>query len=93
MARLVTLKAWAEKLDLPEERLTYTILEHSDPGRALLDYAANNHVDHILMGARGHSSTRRFLGSVSSQVIAEAPCSATVIRLVQTASEEEAAVI
>ncbi|MCF1707875.1 bifunctional serine/threonine-protein kinase/universal stress protein [Tabrizicola sp. J26] len=93
VARLVTLKAWAEKLDLPEERLTYTILEHSDPGRALLDYAANNHVDHILMGARGHSSTRRFLGSVSSQVIAEAPCSATVIRLVQTASEEEAAVI
>lgn len=91
VARLVTLRAWAEKLDLPEERLTYTILEHSDPGRALLDYAANNHVDHILMGARGHSSTRRYLGSVSSQVVAEAPCSATVIRLAETANEADAA--
>ena len=30
------------------------------------------------MGARGHSTARRYLGSVSSQVVAEAPCSVTV---------------
>ncbi len=81
VARLVSLRAWADVLDLPAERLTFTVLENPDPGSAIIDYAAHNNVDHILMGARGHSSARRYLGSVSSQVVAEAPCSVTVIRL------------
>lgn len=81
VARLVSLRAWADVLDLPQERLTFTVLESPDPGSAIIDYATHNNVDHILMGARGHSSTRRYLGSVSSQVVAEAPCSVTVIRL------------
>ena len=81
VARLVSLRAWADVLDLPQERLTFTVLENPDPGSAIIDYAGHNNVDHILMGARGHSSTRRYLGSVSSQVVAEAPCSVTVIRL------------
>ena len=79
--RLVALKAWAEGIDLPDHRLTYTVLEGPDPGQAIIDYAAANHVDHILMGARGHSTARRYLGSVSAQVVAEAACSVTVIRL------------
>ena len=79
--RLVALKAWAESIDLPDHRLTYTVLEGPDPAQAILDYAAANHVDHILMGARGHSTARRYLGSVSAQVVAEAQCSVTVIRL------------
>jgi eukaryotic-like serine/threonine-protein kinase len=79
--RLVALKHWADGIDLPDHRLTYTVLEGPDPGQAILDYAAANHVDHILMGARGHSTTRRYLGSVSAQVVAEAQCSVTVIRL------------
>ncbi len=81
VSRLVSLRAWADALDLPQERLTFTVLENPDPGTAIIDYAGHNNVDHILMGARGHSSTRRYLGSVSSQVVAEAPCSVTVIRL------------
>lgn len=81
VARLVSLRAWADVLDLPQERLTFTVLENPDPGSAIIDYAGHNNVDHIMMGARGHSSTRRYLGSVSSQVVAEAPCSVTVIRL------------
>lgn len=81
VARLVSLRAWADVLDLPQERLTFTVLENPDPGSPIIDYAAHNNVDHILMGARGHSSARRYLGSVSSQVVAEAPCSLTVIRL------------
>ena len=81
VTRLVALKAWADSIDLPDHRLTYTVLEHHDPGQAILTYATANHVNHILMGARGHSTARRFLGSVSAQVVAEAECSVTVIRL------------
>ena len=90
VARLVALKAWADSLELPEGLLTYAILEGPDPGQAIIDYATHNHAGHILMGARGHSSTRRYLGSVSSQVVAEAPCSVTVIRLPQVATAEPA---
>ncbi|EEW23764.1 serine/threonine protein kinase [Rhodobacter ferrooxidans] len=81
VARLVALRTWAESLDLTEDRLTFTILEGSDPARILIDHAETLHVDHIVMGARSHSSTRRFLGSVSSQVVSEASCSVTVIRM------------
>jgi len=81
VARLVGLKHWASEFDLPEERLTCTVLDGTDPGAVLVQHATANRVDHILMGARGHSSTRRYLGSVSSHVVAEAMCSVTVIRL------------
>jgi non-specific serine/threonine protein kinase/protein-serine/threonine kinase len=90
VSRLVALRAWADRLDLPEERLTFTVLENPDPGAAIIDYAGHNHVDHILMGARGHSTARRYLGSVSSQVVAEAPCSVTVIRLPQPRADAPA---
>ena len=81
VARLVGLKTWAEGIDLTDDRLTYSILENTDPATAIIDHAEANRADHILMGARGHSSTRRFLGSVSAKVVAEAACSVTVIRL------------
>lgn len=81
IARLVGLRNWAGSLELPDDRLTFSILEDTDPGQAIVDFASKNHVDHILMGARSNSATRRYLGSVSSQVVAEAPCSVTVIRL------------
>ena len=79
--RLVQLKAWADGIKLPDHRLTYTVLEGPDPGQAIIDHATANHVDQIVMGARGHSTTRRYLGSVSAQVGAEAHCSVTVIRV------------
>jgi eukaryotic-like serine/threonine-protein kinase len=81
VARLVGLRSWAHGISLAEDRLTYSVLENPDPATAIIDHAEANHVGHILMGARAHSSTRRFLGSVSAKVVAEAPCSVTVIRL------------
>jgi len=56
------------------------VLESPDPAAALLDYARHAHVDHIVIGARGVSAVRRYLGSVSSQVVAQAPCNVTVVR-------------
>lgn len=81
VTRLVALRAWAARLNLPEQRITCTVLENPDPGTAIIHYAQHNQVDHILIGARGHSMTRRFLGSVSSHVVSEAPCSVSVIRI------------
>jgi len=34
-----------------------------------------------VLGARASSALRRYLGSVSAQVVAEAPCTVTVVRL------------
>jgi serine/threonine protein kinase len=78
---LVELKHWAQLLELPSERITFHVLESPDPADALVHYAKMNQVDHIIIGARGSSSLRRFMGSVSSQVVAEAPCSVTVVRI------------
>jgi serine/threonine protein kinase len=79
--RLVELKDWARPLGLAGDRVTYTVLEAADPAAALVDYARHNAVDHIVLGARASSALRRYLGSVSAKVVAEAPCSVTVVRL------------
>ncbi len=82
--QLVALKHWARPiskgLNLDEGRLTFHVLEASDPATALLDFALRNQADHVVMGARGTSSLRRLLGSVSSQVVAQSQCTVTVVR-------------
>lgn len=78
--RLVELHHWARDLALPPERLRFVVLRGSDPAAALINYARAQHVDHLAMGARGSSALRRFLGSVSSRVVAETPCTVTVVR-------------
>ncbi|MFC3570409.1 bifunctional serine/threonine-protein kinase/universal stress protein [Paracoccus sp. TOH] len=83
VSRLVALQAWGQRLGLPEDRVTFTVLEGTDPAGEILDHARRIMADHIMMGARASSSTRRYLGSVSSRVVAEAPCDVTVLRLPQ----------
>ena len=78
--RLVELKHWARLLGISEGKITYHVLEGPDPARVIVDFADSNRVDHIVIGARGSSALRRYLGSVSSQVVAEANCSVTVVR-------------
>jgi nucleotide-binding universal stress UspA family protein len=81
LQRLVALKHWARTLPLPAERVTYHVLEAVDAAGALIDFARTNRADHIVLGARASSALRRYLGSVSAQVVAEAPCTVTVVRL------------
>ena len=68
--QLVSLRRWAKPLGLPEERLTYHVLESDQPAAALLDYATVNEVEEILMGP----------GKDAAQVVTQAPCSVTVVR-------------
>ncbi len=79
--RLVELHHWAEGLQLPAKRLRFHVLDGTNAASTLVEYARQNHVDQIIMGARGSSALRRILGSVSARVVAEAPCTVTVVRL------------
>jgi nucleotide-binding universal stress UspA family protein len=87
MGQLIALRHWARPiartLQLGEGRLTFHVLEAPDPAAAIVEFAARSQVDHIVMGARAHSTLRRYLGSVSSQVVAQAGCSVTVVRAPQ----------
>ncbi|MCZ2291378.1 MAG: bifunctional serine/threonine-protein kinase/universal stress protein [Burkholderiales bacterium] len=82
--QLVALKHWARPLlqgiAFDEGRLTFHVLEAADAAGAILDFAERTQVDHIVMGARGASALRRHFGSVSSQVVAQAGCTVTVVR-------------
>ncbi len=80
VTRLVELKHWARPLDIAPGRVTYHVLESADPARAIIEFATSNKVDQIVIGARGSSPLRRYLGSVSSQVVAEADCTVTVVK-------------
>ena len=79
--RLIALKQWARPLQLPADRVTHHVLEAPDIAEALLDFAMINHVDHIVIGSRGSSTLRRYLGSVSASVVARAECSVTVVKV------------
>jgi eukaryotic-like serine/threonine-protein kinase len=78
--RLVELKHRARPLGASAGKITFHVLEAPDAASALTEFALSNHVDHIVIGARASSALRRFLGSVSSQVVAEATCTVTVVR-------------
>ena len=81
LQRLLELRHWSVALNLPEARLTHHVLEAGSPAGALLEYAAANRVDHVILGARETSLGRRVLGSVAAEVARDAPCSVTVVRL------------
>jgi serine/threonine protein kinase len=85
---LVQLKHWAHPLqraldphrELQAGRITYHVLEAPDAADAIVEYARKNHVDHVVMGARSSGGLRRYLGSVSAQVVAQCDCTVTVVR-------------
>lgn len=82
--QLAALKAWArplsDALHLGDAELTCHVLEATDTAQAILAFAQRTRADQIVMGARGNSALRRYLGSVSSQVVAQAECTVTVVR-------------
>jgi nucleotide-binding universal stress UspA family protein len=89
--RLVELKHWARPLGIAPARVTYHVLEAPDPAAAIIDFARSNHADQIVIGSRGSSTLRRYLGSVSSQVVAQADCTVTVVKAAEPGASDEAA--
>jgi nucleotide-binding universal stress UspA family protein len=91
--QLVGLKHWArpiaQGLGLGTGLLTFHVLEAPDPATAIVEFARRTQVDHIVMGARASSALRRYLGSVSSEVVAQADCTVTVVRVPPAQGEVE----
>jgi eukaryotic-like serine/threonine-protein kinase len=79
--RLVALKDWAQPLGLNDEVVSYHVVEAVSPAQAILQHARHNEVGHIVVGARASSALRRHLGSVSTEVVANALCSVSVVRV------------
>ena len=77
---LAELKHWALPLGLPPEQISFHILEAADPVAALIGYAKENRVDHVVIGARGGSGMHRPLDSVLSRVVAEVRSTVTIAR-------------
>jgi nucleotide-binding universal stress UspA family protein len=81
VSRLVALRDWAQPLGLDDDAVSFHVVEAVSPGQAILNYASHNDVGHIVMGARASSALRRHLGSVSTEVVANALCSVSVVRV------------
>lgn len=51
-----------------------------DPAHAILEFAEDEEVDHIVMGAAGKGAMKRFLiGSVSTDVLRKSYCPVTIV--------------
>ncbi len=70
-----TRKTIAEDLgDIAELDTVELAIGQGKPSKAILDYAAENNVDFIVMGCRGLSAVTGMLGSVSYAVLRNAEC-------------------
>ncbi|HVI95874.1 MAG TPA: universal stress protein, partial [Anaeromyxobacter sp.] len=89
----VLLRHWAEPLRLPGTRVSFHVLEASDPARAILDYARANAVDHIVIGAPPRElPLRGMLGAVAPGVApGAAPEPLQLLRRLGTVSMQVAA--
>ena len=83
----LALRHWARELKLPAERVTFHVIEGSDPAEVLLRYARTNAVDQIVIGAPPVVGAptigvgyKTVLGTVASRVALDAPCTVTLVR-------------
>jgi nucleotide-binding universal stress UspA family protein len=89
LKRLAELEYWVHPIRDVSDSFTFHVLEAADPAAALIEFARKSKADHIVIGARGSSALRRYLGSVSAQVVSEAPCTVTVVRAPAEARKAE----
>lgn len=78
--RQLEMRNCMQSLRISKGRMNYQVVQAHDPATAIVEYARGHFVDQIIMCARGSSALRRLIGSVSAKVVAEAPCTVTVVR-------------
>ncbi len=63
------------------DRSITTESDVGDPARLVLEYATDEPVDHVVIGAHGRPNARRpMVGSVADRVVRRAPTTVTVVR-------------
>jgi nucleotide-binding universal stress UspA family protein len=71
----------AESVAADNDREIATVRLTGNAGKAIVDYAEENPVDHIVMGSTGRTGVRRVLfGSVAETVTRRAPVPVTIVR-------------
>ena len=81
LRHLAALRRWTKPLGLPEDRVSYHVLESSDPAHAVLDYLRANPVHHVVVGSPpADEALKRIFGTFSAKVADAAPCDVTVVR-------------
>jgi non-specific serine/threonine protein kinase/protein-serine/threonine kinase len=79
---LVRLRHWVAPLQVPESQLSLHVIEALSPSGTLLEFARNNNVDLIVIGAPSpDQQALAWWRSVASSVTAGARCSVYVVRL------------
>ena len=82
LEHLVRLRHWIAPLNLPPRRRSLHVIESANPEGALLEFARQNHVDLIVVGAPHPSQhALAWWRSVASGVTANAHCSVHVVRV------------
>jgi nucleotide-binding universal stress UspA family protein len=78
LRHLAVLRGWAEPLGLGPGQASFHVLEAGSPADAILEFARQNRVDHVVIAAPARGI--RLRGTVATQVALEAPCTVTVVR-------------
>ncbi|MDH5445422.1 MAG: bifunctional serine/threonine-protein kinase/universal stress protein [Gammaproteobacteria bacterium] len=73
------MRHWLEPMRLAQSRVNIQVF-YGDPSTEIVNYAKQFAVDHIIMCAHRSEGSKKTIGSVPEKVIAEAPCSVTVVR-------------
>ena len=82
LEHLIRLRHWVEPLGVAAGRLSLHVVEALNPARSLLDFARDNLVDLIVIGAPGPSQQAlAWWRSIASSVTASAHCSVHVVRI------------
>jgi nucleotide-binding universal stress UspA family protein len=71
----------AESVAAEHDREIETVRLTGNAGKAIINYADENAIDHIVMGSTGRTGVRRVLfGSVAETVTRRAPVPVTIVR-------------
>lgn len=71
----------AEELSEEYDRDIETRIETGNPVKTILDFSKENNIDQIIIGSKGHTSTKtKFLGSVTNKLIHKTNLPITIIK-------------
>lgn len=78
---LTRMHSWAQGIDLESRQVSFHVLNSNDVAEAILQYAEQNSVNLIIMGAATHGlQMQRFIATIPIRVAMDAPCTVTLVK-------------